>query len=168
MGQSGGIPPEEKQKAGQEAIVLVRRALEIHTQQLGTESSKTANDMCVLADALDFFIDDGDVEVLRLYEQSIAIDTRLFGSTSVNVAVGLNKLGAAYFNRAVDGRIANDLDKCKANLEYSLPHLREAVRIYRLTNRVDMAEDVLRSINDIERKLRNATIAKLAALEKKG
>ena len=32
----GGIPPSEKQKAGEEAITLFRKALEIHTQLNGT------------------------------------------------------------------------------------------------------------------------------------
>ena len=37
LAENGGIPPEEMQKAGQEAIVLARKALEIHTQVRGTE-----------------------------------------------------------------------------------------------------------------------------------
>ena len=168
LAQAGGIPLDEIQKAGQEVIALSRRALELFIQLYGTESSKTANDMYVLADALAFFNDDLVDEVLRLFERSIAIDTRLFGNSSSNVGIGLHKLGAAYYNRAVDERIANDLNKCKANLENALPHLREAIRIYRLTNRVDMANEIVRRIHDIEEKLRNVTIAKAAALETRG
>ena len=37
LARSGGIPPGEKQKAGQEAIVLARKALEIHTHLHGIE-----------------------------------------------------------------------------------------------------------------------------------
>ena len=85
--KAGGIPPEKKQKEGQGAILLARKALEIQIQLYGTEDENVANDMSVLAEALDFFNDNDEVEVLRLYEQSIAIDKRVFGNSSVNVAV---------------------------------------------------------------------------------
>ena len=45
MAQAGGIPPEEKQKAGEEAIALARMALKIETQLHGTENSYVAGDM---------------------------------------------------------------------------------------------------------------------------
>ena len=40
LAQSGGMPAEEKQKAGQEAITLARRSLEIHTRLHGNESDE--------------------------------------------------------------------------------------------------------------------------------
>ena len=150
LAKAGGIPPEKKQKAGQEAIVLARQALEISTQLYGTECSATANDMCLLAEALDYFNNVDDDEVLRLFQQSIAIDNRLFGSTSVNVAIGEEKLGVAYVNRAVRVFAVNDLDRKKTNLELTLSHYREAARIYQSVNRVDEANKLAQKIDSIE------------------
>ena len=110
LARTGGIPPEEKQKAGQEVIALARRALGIHIQLCGIESIDVANVMCALAEALDHFNDGDDEEVLRLFEQSKAIYARLHGSLSVNVAIGENRLGNAYCDRAARARTANDLD----------------------------------------------------------
>ena len=72
LAKAGGIPPEEKQKAGEEAIASARQALEIHTQLYGTENVNVAADMGTLADVLDHFNDVDDDEVLRLIEQAIA------------------------------------------------------------------------------------------------
>ena len=55
LAQAGGIPPAEKQKAGEEAIKLVRKALEIHIQLEGTESVAVAHDMRALASVLNYF-----------------------------------------------------------------------------------------------------------------
>ena len=114
LAEAGGIPPEEKQKAGEEAIALARKALEIHTQLQGTESDRVANGMRVLADVLGYFNDVDDDEILRLYEQAIAITGRVEGSSSANVAVGENNLGSAYHKRAARAQVANDLDRCIA------------------------------------------------------
>ena len=114
LAQAGGIPPEEKQKAGEEAIALARKALEIHTQLEGTESHRVATDMRALAGVLDYFNDVDDDEVLRLHEQAIAITGRVEGSSSANVAVGENNLGSAYHKRAARAQVANDLDRCIA------------------------------------------------------
>ena len=157
LAKAGGIPLAEKQQTGQEAITLARRALEIHTQMYGIESNATSNNMVVLAEALDYFNNDGDDEVLRLFEQSIASDTRLFGSSSVNVAIGEEKLGVAYFNRAGRASGANDLDRQVTNLELTLPHYREAARIYRSVNRMDEAERVSQKIESVEERLRQVT-----------
>ena len=67
LAEAGGIPSEEKQKAGEKAIAHARKALEIHTQLQGIESTYVANDMTVLAGALKYFDVDDD-EILRLYE----------------------------------------------------------------------------------------------------
>ena len=77
--------PEEKKKAGEEANMLARRALEIDTKLHGTESRDAASDMLVLANILDYFGSSDDGEVLRLYEQAVSIFTRLEGRLSPNV-----------------------------------------------------------------------------------
>ena len=159
LAQAGGIPPEEKQKAGEEAIALARKALEIHTQLHGTMSERVALDMIVLADALNYFNDVDDDEVLRLYEQANSITGRLEGSSSVNVAVGEHNLGNAYHKRAVGAQNTNDLDRCIANLELALPHFREAARIYRDVNHVDAADAALCAIVKVEKKIRHIGIA---------
>ena len=163
LAQAGGIPPEEKHKAGQEAIALARRALEIHTQLHGTEDVDIASDMCVLAEALDRFPYDDDEEVLRLYQQSKAIFARVYSSSSVNVAVSETKLGIAYCNRAARARTANDLERYVANLELALPHIRESARIYRILNRVDNADKIARTIIVVEERLRHAVTVRASA-----
>ena len=162
LAQAGGIPPEEKQKAGEEAIALARKALEIHTQLKGTESAEVAADMAALADVLNHFNNVDNDEILRLYEQSISIYRRVEGSSSVNVGVGEKNLGNAYNKRAIRAQAANDVDRCIANLELALPHYREAARIYRAVNHVDSADRSLRLAVEIEN-IRQIGIAKAAA-----
>ena len=158
---NGGIPPEANQTVGQEAISLVRRALEIHTQLHGLEHSNVANVIGLLADALDYFNDNGDdVEVLRLYEQSITITARVEGSLSVNVATGKNNLANVYRNRAKRARAANDLDGEMASLEQALPRFREAARIYRINNHVDLVDKAERYAVAVEEQLRELTTAR--------
>ena len=152
--KAGGIPPEEKQKAGQEAIVLARRALEIHTQLYGPENCEVANDMGVLAEALDYFNDDDNEEVLCLLEQSKAIHARVYGSSSTNVAIGEQKLGEVYLYQAKRARAADDLDRCVASMELALPHYRESARIYRAIGRMDDADGAAQIAVDIEELLR--------------
>ena len=155
---AGGIPPEEMQKVEQEAIVLARQALEIHTQLRGTENSATSNDMCVLAEALDYFNDDGDDEVLHLFEQSISIDTRLYDSTSEE------KLADAYFQRGKKALDASDMERIVVNMELSLPHFVEAARIYRMIGRVDKADGVAPKIYIVQELLRQSRpVAAVAA-----
>ena len=155
LAKSGGIPPEKKQKAGQEAITLARKALEIHTQQHGTEHVIVANDMCVLAEALDYFNDDGDDEVLRLFQQSLAIYTRVYGSSSVNVAIIEDNLGGAYYKRAI--KSIHVPERCVSMLELSLSHFREAARIFRAVGRVDEADRVAQNIVRVEDMVRQIT-----------
>ena len=164
LARTGGIPPEEKQKAGQLAIALARKALEIHTHLHGIEHAKVANDMCVLAEALEYFNDDDDDEVLRLFEQSIAIDARVYGSLSVSVAIDEDKLGNTYRNRAKRAHVANDRDHELANLELALTHIREAGRIYRAIGRVDQVDVAARNAVIIEEELRQVAIAKVAVV----
>ena len=163
LAEAGGIPPEEKQKAGEEAIILSRQALKLHTQLRGTESAKVALCMGILADVLDHFNNVDDDEILRLYEQSIAIVGRLQGNSSVNVAVGEESLGNAYIKRTKRAEDANNLDRCMANLELSLPHFHEAARIYRAINRVDSADVALRNIARVEKNILRIGIARSAA-----
>ena len=168
LAEAGGIPPEGKQKAGEEAIALARQALEIHTRLHGTESSDVALSMRTVADVLDYFngVDDDDDEIFRLHEQANAITSRVEGRLSVNMAVGETNLGTAYQQRARRAEAAHDLDRCLANLELSLSHYREAVRIYRNINLVALADDAIKTISQTEksiRQIKEATAATAAA-----
>ena len=163
LAMAEGIPPEEKLNAGQEAIALARRALEIHTQLYGTEDDKVANGMSLLADALGHFGGDDDDEVLRLHEQAIAIYTRVYGSSSLSVAVGKYNLGAVFFNRAKRPPDANDFHRCVANLELALSHYHEAARIYRAIGHVDKAVEVTQFAAKVEEQLLIVTRAAAAA-----
>ena len=96
LARTGGILPEEMQKAGEEAIALARKALEIDIRLYGTENLEVANDMRVLADVLDHFNDVDDDEIPRLCEHFIAAYRRECGSSSVNVASGESMLGTVY------------------------------------------------------------------------
>ena len=162
LAKDGGIPPEEKQKVGQYVIALARRALEIHTQLYGEEND-VACDAGMLAEALEYFNDNGDEEVIRLYERAKAIHARVFGSLSLNVAVGESKLGATHFKRAKKASAANDHDREQANLELALSHYRETARIYRAIDRVDKAVEVLQFAATVEEQLLQVANAKAAA-----
>ena len=162
---AGGIPPEEKQKAGEEAIELAHQALKIDTQLSGIESAAVARDMRTVADILVFFSnnnDDDDNEILRLHEQANAITNRVEGSSSLNVAVGENNLGTAYIARANRAGTARDLDREQTNLELALPHFREAARIYRAFNHVDKADNAHHLIARIEEDIRQIGVYKAA------
>ena len=161
--RAGGIPPEEEQKAGEEAIASARQALEIHTQLHGAESIYVAGVMRTLAETLDHFNNVDDDEIFRLYQQSNAITSRVEGSTSPNMAAGEGHLGNAYERRATRAQAANDLDRCMANLELALPHYREAVRIDRINNHMDDADITLKVIARLEESIRQVRIAKAAA-----
>ena len=163
LAEHGDMPAEEKQGAGVEAIMLARKALEINTRLRGTESEDVANSMGVLASILDYFNDVDDDEVLRLYEQAIAIFARLHGRFSPNVAVFENNLGTTYFNRAKKAAPALDLDRYVTNLELALPRLREAARIFRAINQVDNADLNARAVVTIEKDLRKVAAERAAA-----
>ena len=158
--QSGGIPPEEKQKAGELAIARARQSLEIRTQLHGAESEYVATASGGLADVLDYFndgIDNG--EVFRLYEQAIAISTQLEGDTSINVGTFQYNFGTAYGRRVERALAVNDLERYVANLELALPHFREAAGIFSGLNHMDHAEKALRAVVDVEKKLHQARAA---------
>ena len=163
LAEAGGIPPDDKQKAGEEAIALARQALQIRTQVHGTESAKVALSIGLLADILDYFNDVDDDEILRLHEQANAIISRVEGSSSLNVAVGEKNMGSSYYNRAKRAHAANDPDREQANLELALPHFRESARIYRAINRVDKADEALRHIAVVEEEIRLGIAAGAAA-----
>ena len=154
LANAGGIPPEAKKKAGEEAIELARQALKLYIQLHGAESHRVACAMMALADALNCFNDVDDDEILSLYEQSNAINRRLEGSSSPNVATCESNMGNAYTERANRALNANDLDRSTANLELALSHKREAARIYRAINRVDRANNADRHIVQFEEKIR--------------
>ena len=163
LAQSGGIPEEEQQEAGVEVIMLARRALEINTQLRGAEDAQVANDMGLLADVVTYFNNVVDDEVLRLYEQSIAIHAQVHGSMSSNVAACEMNLGVAYSRRAKRAHAANDLDRSVADLELVLSHFREAARIYRAINHVEDADDAARDIIETEELLQQVIASRAAA-----
>ena len=163
LAQHGDVPPEANQTVGQEAIGLARRALEIHTQLYGLEHHLVAHAMELLARALDYFNNVNDDEVLRLYEQSIAIQARVEGSLLVNMAVGENNLAVAYKGRARRAHAANDLDRALANLEFALTHYREADRIYRAVDYAKDADDAAQAVGETEEILQQLRTAKAAA-----
>ena len=161
--QSGDIPPEEKQKAGEEAISLARKALGIHTQLYGAESDDLAADMATLARVLNYFNDVDNDEAIRLFEQSTASYSRVQGSLSLNVAVNKYNLASAYFRRAERARTANDLDRQLANLELALPLYRESARIYRAVNHVGKAVRATAYTTQIEERIRQVAARRAAA-----
>ena len=150
LAQAGDIPPEGKQKAGEEAITLARQALELRTQLYGIDITKIATSMGTLAQMLDYFSNVDDDEVLRLYEQAKVIFSRVEGSSSYNVAAGEGQLGNTYINRARRAEAVNDLDRCMINLGLAVPHLLEAVRIYTATNNLERANWNLLAVAEAE------------------
>ena len=160
LAKAGGIPLEAQQKAGKEAIEFAHQALKLHAQLRGTESSRVATNMGILADVLDHFNDVDDDEILRLYEQSNAIYCRVEGSSSLNVAASKGNLGIAYSNRSKRAVAANDLDRALANLELALPHYREAARIFQGINHVDSANNALRNVALTEEYMRQVRVAR--------
>ena len=163
--ENGGIPPEEKQKAGKEAIELARTALQLRTQLHGIESAKVAMAVGTLAEILDYFNNADDDEVLHLHEQSISIYRRVESSSSANVGVALNNLGMAYTHKANRAMDAKDLVRCMANYDLALPRLLDAARIYRAVNRMGAADNALRIVAQIEEDMRRIRIANEAAAE---
>ena len=102
-------------------------------------------------------------EKIRLMDQSNAIFLRIEGSLSVNVAVGEGKLGTLYGDMARRQLANNDLDLCVVTLELALTHFGEALRICRLNNHVEVANDVLRNIAHVKEDMRKVGIARAAA-----
>ena len=161
LAMAGGIPlGEKRKKAGQETIALARRALEIHTQWYESENGEIANDMAVLAEALDHFNDCDDEEVLRLFEQAKAINARVYGGLSASVARGESKMGGVCYKRAERAlQLANDLDRFLANMKLALPHFRESARINRAIGLVDMANQTAQLITQVEKRLQDVVAA---------
>ena len=154
LAQHGGMPVEEKQQTGKEAIMLARRALEIDTQVNGAESLQVGNDMAALAQVLSFFSEmDGD-ETIRLYDQSTAIYAKVEGNYSKNVATNEYNVGSLYYRRSKKAADAHDLDLFVFSLEMALPHYREAVRIYRAINHEDDANDATQYVVRVEELLK--------------
>ena len=138
LDQSGGLPPEEKQKAGEEAIARARQSLEIRIQLYGAEHGLVATASTVLASALDYFTDCSNDEALRLQKQAIEIFRRVEGNLSANVASSVNSLGVTYYNRAQNS--LDDVENYKAALELALLHFRESAGIFRAMNHMDDAD----------------------------
>ena len=119
--------------------------------------------MTILANALRYFNNVDDDEILHLSEQSTAIYRRVEGCSSYNVAAGEGNLGNEYTNRANSAQDANDLDRSLDNFKLALPHYREAARIYTAINHVDIADKHLRVVAQIEEKIRQIGIVRAAA-----
>ena len=149
---NGGMPAEEKQESGREAITMARRALEIHTQLNGRESEYVAQDMLLLASLLDHFSEQEN-EAITLRKQAKVIFVRVQGNLSPNVATVERNLGNAFSNRSNTAHAAYDLEREMEMLELALPHYREAARIYRAINQVAMADQVLRDAAEDEKQL---------------
>ena len=156
------IPLEKQQESRREAIMLARKAMEIHTQMHGAESADVADDILLLAQILHYFNDDDDDEVPHLYKQAKVIFARVQGSLSVNVAASEGSLGGAYYSRATRAQAAQDADRFIVNLELALPHYREAARIYRAINHVERADSAVRNVSDLENLLQKVTLARAA------
>ena len=114
--------------------------------------------MVVLAEGLEYFTDVDNEEVLRLFEQAKAIHARVYGSSSVTVAVCEGKMGANYIRRGVRAEGAKDIDRYVANLELALPRCREEARIYRAIGHVDNADKAAQGVIDVEKALHQASI----------
>ena len=165
LAQSGGMPAEEQQATGVEAIMLARRALETSTQVHGAESSQVGEDLATLASILDYFNHVDDDEIPRLFGRAKAIYSRQHGILSPNVATCEKNLGIHYGRRADRAQDAHDLDRFVTNLELALPLFREAARIYRIANRVDAAAEASRYAAREEKRLQIATAAKRELLQ---
>ena len=160
---SGGIPAEEEQEAGKEAIARARQALKISSRLRGMENRTIMNFMSTLAQLLNYFSQaDDDNEAIYLFEQLKAFHTRTQGRLSVNVGGTEEYLGASYYNRARSAHAANDLVRALADLELALPRYREAVRIYRAIGRTDLADKAAQDAVQVEAR-RQPTIAEIAA-----
>ena len=153
---SGGMPAEEKEVAGREAIVLARRALEIDTQLRGLESQELANDRCLLGQVLDHFNNLDDDDVPRLYEQAKETFSRVQGSLTPNVAAVNQNLATMYNNRAKRAMVAKDVEREVSNLDLSLAQLNEAARIYRAINQLDRANQIAQETVGVQGNLRDA------------
>ena len=159
--RAGGIPPEEKQKVGEEVTALARKALEIDTKLYGAEGDGVISSMSKLADVLNHF-NDVDDEVLRLRQQVHAFYVRVGDNSSVNLAKSKQKLGDVYGYRAARALTANDLDRQLANLELTLPLYRESLQIYRAFQRMDEADEIAQRVTEIEEWIQQATMARTA------
>ena len=142
MAQDGGIPPNEMKSRGEQAILLSRKSLEMHTKFYGPNDATVASDLLILAGILDFFQganNESFDEVVKLYQRVIPLYGRLQGSTCYNAAASVNNLGLAYRNRAGRDLAAGDVEQCVIHTQLSLTQFREATRIYRLLNDTELA-----------------------------
>ena len=158
LAQAGGIPANEKQKAGKEAIALARKGLEMHKKLPGVMAKVVALNMATLAGALDYFNNVDDNEPIRLYEQVIYIFTQVVGSSSVNIPIYKQNLGNVYCARANRAVIADDLKRALVNWELAVSYLRDAIRLFRAINHMGPADIAALKVAQIEENLRLARI----------
>ena len=158
LAKTGILPAKKSQAAGQEAITLARRVVEIHTRLLGIECYEAAVGMLLLAQILDHFNDVNDDEILRLYEQAKPIFVRVQGTLSVNVAMCEKNMGLAYKRRANRANFVEDVPLYVANLELAMPRLREAIRLYSAMSYFEESDRMIRETIDVEQSLQQAAV----------
>ena len=163
MAESGGIPPAEKQKAGEQSIALARRAMEGSIQVHGNDSAYVATSMGILASTLDYFNDVDNIEVIGLLEQAIAIYARVQGTVSMNVAVGEYNLGNTYCKRFQNAMAVDDLERAQMNVDLAIPHHREAARIFTAINHMDSAAKARQNALGLEEQSRHIAVLRAAA-----
>ena len=76
------------------------------------------------------------------------------------MAIGEYNFALAYEKRAATAVAAINLERCEANLELSLTHYRESVRIYRAINLVDKADEAAQRVAKVEGSLRQIRMAR--------
>ena len=74
-----------------------------------------------------------------------------------------NNLGATYNSRAIEAQDINDMDQCVVDLDLALFHVRDAARIFRAINHVDMADKTAQAADDVEECLRDIVTKRAAA-----
>ena len=127
-----------------------------------------SSDILTLVEALGYFNDDYDDEVLRLFEQSISIYAQVYGSSSSSVAIGEHGLGNAFRRRAKRACDANYLERCMANLELALLRYREEARIFRAIGLEEDADRGAQSVVVVEEQLQEVAVAIAAAAATRG
>ena len=162
LASSGGIPLEEIEKSGTEAIARARQSLEINKQLYGNVSEGVAIATAILADILEYFQKSGDDEIIDLYKLSIDLHRQLHGYMSINVGVNNRNLGITYYNRAEQAHKASNRQQEKINLIQALSYLREAACIYRSINHQDKLKRTLFNVNEVEKKLQQIEVDGIA------
>ena len=163
LAEAGGIPPEEKQKAGEEAITLALKALEMQTQLNGTVGDNITSVVDVISDLLAYFNDSEDEGTIRVWQQVIATVRQVNDGLSLDTGRSEHNLGLLYIERAVKAQSSEDWDRVLACGDLALLRLREAVRIYKAIERTGMVEDAAQLAHEAAKLIENVEGGKLNA-----